>query len=387
MRIIHITISAVSCTLIFGASSYSEIKQRGKTQSTQNEIQHVDKTNYRLENNLYIHYGYKFKIQLPQNWITATPDLQNVLIKAGDAQGASANITVTPVPANFKGTGFSDSLIDDTINHIKSYITKEQLEGFRLLSRSRTTIANMPAIKLHYILPIYYNGSLFNYDAIQYVIAGEKNSFTVSFGAPLNISDSYTNMFDDCINSFAFLKTEQKASGESFDRSGFLFADKDKYIIEGNLYRHYGYKFRIKFPEDWQIKKGDGPTTLIKAANDEGANVNINIKTLPENLGPVHIDNITVEKLTDELKKIYSSVEILGSGKSYIANNPAFWLQYAVTYKHMDMVLHLTMLQYTIAKDNSYYTVTCGAPTNIFSDYEDIFKRCISTFIFEDSMY
>jgi len=57
--------------------------------------------------------------------------------------------------------------------------------------------------------------------------------------------------------------------------------------IVDNLYRNTKYQFRIKFPESWEIKKGDGPNILVKASSGEGSSINIYVKDLGVELGDI----------------------------------------------------------------------------------------------------
>jgi hypothetical protein len=64
---------------------------------------------------------------------------------------------------------------------------------------------------------------------------------------------------------------EQDISLVKTDKSG-EFSEQS-----GNLYRNTKYNFRIKFPEGWEIKDGDGPNVLKKAVSG-GSTIGIIVK-------------------------------------------------------------------------------------------------------------
>lgn len=72
--------------------------------------------------------------------------------------------------------------------------------------------------------------------------------------------------------SFFILNNRQESTDENL-----ILEKTDKEEIIGNLYRNNQYKFRIKFPEGWEIKDGDGQNVVKKAVSG-GSTIGIIIK-------------------------------------------------------------------------------------------------------------
>ena len=86
--------------------------------------------------------------------------------------------------------------------------------------------------------------------------------------------------------------------------------------IVGNLYRNTKYKFRIKFPETWEIKKGDGPNILVKATSGEGSNINIYVKDIGIELGDIG-DLITIDEWANSINEKFPTAKIISNKEIY----------------------------------------------------------------------
>ena len=160
--------------------------------------------------------------------------------------------------------------------------------------------------------------------------------------------------------------------------------DKNNYSLDSNLYRHHTHKFRIKFPEGWAIRRGDGPATLVKAVDDKGASININVKTIPASAGPASVSGVSRDETLESLRRAYSSVEMLQHHETRVSNAPALYMKYRATYSHIVGTVDFTMMQFIIPNNQSLLTLTCGAPTELFQEYESTFLGSVGTFILED---
>ena len=76
--------------------------------------------------------------------------------------------------------------------------------------------------------------------------------------------------------------------------------------------------------------------------------------------------------------------KLLGSGDSFLDNRKAKWIKYSRSYSVPTGTVEVTLLQYFAIENGNLYFITAGAPAKTFPIYEDLLKRSLSTFVFEN---
>ena len=153
--------------------------------------------------------------------------------------------------------------------------------------------------------------------------------------------------------------------------------------IVGNLYRNTKYKFRIKFPESWEIEKGDGPNVLIKATNENASSINILVKDLGITIGAID-QMITLDEWAKSLYEKFPDAKILLKKEISIDNRKAFIVKSSVIYKTLDKEANSTIYSVALTSDNLLYTITASAKTRLFEDERLTMETSISTFVIEN---
>lgn len=164
--------------------------------------------------------------------------------------------------------------------------------------------------------------------------------------------------------------------------------DTDEELID-TLYRNTKYGFRIKFPEGWDIKKGDGIHVVQKAVL-RNSTISVMVQQFDLNSG----EKITSIKDTGTAKEYIdnviegaklktSDVEVIDYGETKIDNEPAYWVEYSGTYQALDKKVNMTNIIYFIAKGNTAYSISAGTATNEYQEVKPTFTRTVSTFVLE----
>jgi len=190
--------------------------------------------------------------------------------------------------------------------------------------------------------------------------------------------------------------------------------------IIGNLYRNNQYKFRIKFPNDWEIKDGDGPH-IIKKATKNGSTIFVYVRDFFEGeTGQLLLNELRQEykketginiseneakqimaELTpsdfsnEEFKKIMRSVsegilsksedaKILNESIRYIDNEKAFYVKAEIPYKVLDLEVQMIMVFYVTLHNGNIYMIGGGSPKDDFPFVEKQINSSIASFVFEN---
>lgn len=178
------------------------------------------------------------------------------------------------------------------------------------------------------------------------------------------------------IGGFIFFYVENKISTP---------ADKNPINEEivDNLYRNTKYQFRIKFPESWEIKKGDGPNILVKATSGEGSSINIYVKDLGFELGDIG-DLISIDEWANSVNEKFPSAKIISKKEIYIDNRKAFFVQYSVNYKALDHEADMIFYNVSLTNKNYTYAITAGSEESKFESEKQILDQSVRTFVIEE---
>ena len=159
--------------------------------------------------------------------------------------------------------------------------------------------------------------------------------------------------------------------------------------LSGNLYRNTKYGFRIKFPEGWEIKKGDGIHVVQKAVLGNSA-ISVMVKQFDLNSGEkiTSIKDIGtakeyIDSAIEDARLKFPDVKVIDYGETKIDNEPAYWAEYSVTYQALDKKVNMTNIIYFIAKGNTAYSISAGTATNEYQEVKPTFTRTVSTFVLE----
>ena len=160
--------------------------------------------------------------------------------------------------------------------------------------------------------------------------------------------------------------------------------------VSGNLYRNTKYHFRIKFPENWDIKVGDGPNIVQKAVQGNNT-ISVGVKEIPAEYGDKSAtikDIMTLaeyrDSILDGVKEKFPGAKLLDYGETKLDNISTYWVKYSAPYSVLDINVEGTNLQYQLLHENILYFITAGTLSDEFSSSEADFKKSIATFVTEN---
>lgn len=159
------------------------------------------------------------------------------------------------------------------------------------------------------------------------------------------------------------------------------------------LYRNTRYKFRIKFPEGWTIRPGDGPNILRKAIQESYpiGMISVGVREADaqyagtatmEDAGPpekyvAEVVNITQEK--------WPGVRLIDYGRTSLSNCPAYWFKLSGSYDTLDKTTWVILVEYRLFYGKTLYFITTSAPSmDEFSSLEQEFRKSVGSFVIED---
>ena len=159
----------------------------------------------------------------------------------------------------------------------------------------------------------------------------------------------------------------------------------------GNLYRNTKYKFRIKFPEGWDINPGDGPNIIQKAVNGNNT-ISVMVREIPAEYSDKTAtikDAMSLAEFKNsfsnkEFQENFPGSELLDYGETKLDNKITYWVKYSAPYSAMDINVEGIILQYQLLHKNIAYFITAGALSSEFDAMESELKRSIATFVIED---
>ena len=172
----------------------------------------------------------------------------------------------------------------------------------------------------------------------------------------------------------------------------FVKTDKSSDYSEqdGNLYRNTKYNFRIKFPEGWEIKPGDGPNILQKAVSGNHT-ISVGVREIPTEFDDKTAtikDIMTLAEFKDALlegvQEKFPGAILLDYGEQRLDNEPAYWIKYTIHYTVLDITVQGTNIQYQLLKNNIFYFISAGSASDEFSVIEPEFMKSIATFVTEN---
>ncbi len=182
------------------------------------------------------------------------------------------------------------------------------------------------------------------------------------------------------------------SSGVPDENIDLITTDKSSDFSEqsGNLYRNTKYNFRIKFPQGWDIKPGDGPNILQKAVSGNHT-ILVGVREIPAEFGDETAtikDVMSLAEFKDTLlegvQEKFPGAKLLDYGESKLDNESAYWIKYTAPYTALDITVQSTHIQYQLLKNNIFYFISAGSTADEFSSAKPEFMKSIATFVTEN---
>jgi hypothetical protein len=185
-----------------------------------------------------------------------------------------------------------------------------------------------------------------------------------------------------------------------------VIVDKD---TGEQLYRNREFGFRIKFPQGWKVKSGDGPHVVQKASLD-GASVLVLVNDVTKDgvskarratkEAALFSDAELREAIRSEMdgKKLalgdypdpvesfgekFSDVRVLAHELRALDNYPASFSKARISYQVHDKKVQAEIIVYQILRRGILYQVQGAAPISDMPQVEITILRSIGTFVFE----
>lgn len=136
--------------------------------------------------------------------------------------------------------------------------------------------------------------------------------------------------------------------------------------------------FSIKFPQDWETKKGVMGTVVMAFSPQEGTsdgfreNANVVVENLPQTFT---LDQYTELSLSN-MRKLLTDFQMQENGDTTIGGLSAKWY----IYTHRAGSVTATVLQYFLVKGLRAYVISTAAEPGQFSKYKPTFEEIAQTF-------
>ncbi len=157
--------------------------------------------------------------------------------------------------------------------------------------------------------------------------------------------------------------------------------------VEGNLYRNTKYNFRIRFPEGWEIKPGDGPSVLQKAVSgSKSIIVMVREGEIPDTYTIKDVASLEEFKdfVFEDIQKNDKDAKIIDYGETTLNNKPAYWIKQSANSSTLDINVKVLGTIYFVVHNGNTYVVTTSAAPEEYADTEKTFQKALVTFVFED---
>ncbi len=178
--------------------------------------------------------------------------------------------------------------------------------------------------------------------------------------------------------------------------------------VQPILYRNDDYKFRIKFPDGWEMKDGDGQHVVKKAVKDNST-ILILVREFSDFLGDAGKDSLSPKDISDlnsaesndlsdeEINVFLESIAtgqleafpgstVLEKGIRYIDNRKAVYVKTNQVYKVQNMQVEGVSINYFTLHKGKLYQIGGFYPTIPINETakESIINTSLSTFVFEN---
>lgn len=157
--------------------------------------------------------------------------------------------------------------------------------------------------------------------------------------------------------------------------------------LPGNLYRNKEHRFRIRFPQGWQIKDPDGEHIVTKAELHNTSQINILVRPITE---ITSLEQLSRSEQMDYLEAAVTPAiehldgQLVEKSVKYINNRPALYAKALVTYKRLAGDFPAINEQYMLIQNGTLYMITTTCLRTDYSDLKSTIYRSVGSFVIED---
>lgn len=163
-----------------------------------------------------------------------------------------------------------------------------------------------------------------------------------------------------------------------------VITNESKSYTFGKLYRDIGNKFRIQYPNNWDLVAGEAKHTVVKFINrDSSMSLSVNVM---DNDGSMTSDKLSETQLNDYKTQLTSALTSANKPpvdmtveNGLLDNHNAVITSYKFLYRQIDVELLFQFYQIQSLKDGKIYNIILSAPKKYFSE---IFKSYINNFLY-----
>ncbi|GEO08290.1 hypothetical protein [Segetibacter aerophilus] len=163
--------------------------------------------------------------------------------------------------------------------------------------------------------------------------------------------------------------------------------------IEGSLYRNTKYSFRIRFIDNWEIRKGDSKLTVIKSVqSDSGKSFLVLVSDYPSL--KLKDGEITDKQLQEDKKNAIQICRAMNMElqhykivKGYLNNFPASIATFSANARSQTKIVAYKYKHISCFKKGLLYNLTISMPSVFWTSEEDKrIDRVIESLVFEENM-
>jgi hypothetical protein len=147
------------------------------------------------------------------------------------------------------------------------------------------------------------------------------------------------------------------------------------------------YHFRIRFPEGWRIKNGDGKHIVKKAEAENLASISVLVRAGPNDANSNEFSeddlfgfgDLIIQPMLERLEG-----ELLAKRIVYVNNQKTLYLKSQVTYRRLSGDHRAVNEQYVMLKHGLLYLLTASVRESEFSRLRGTVNESIDSFVIED---
>lgn len=158
----------------------------------------------------------------------------------------------------------------------------------------------------------------------------------------------------------------------------------EKVYSFGKLYRDSINKYRLQYPENWEIVSGEAKHTAIKFINRDSS-MSLSVNVMPDD-GAVSYYDLSETKLQDYKTKFSEALTSANKppidmtvDKGFLDSHNAIISSYKFVYRQIDVELLFHFYQIQASKDGNIFTITLSLPEKYYSTE---FKTYINNFLY-----
>jgi hypothetical protein len=152
---------------------------------------------------------------------------------------------------------------------------------------------------------------------------------------------------------------------------------------DGHIYKSKEHNFEIKFPDGWEVSKGE--SVDVMAVDHKGSSINVSVS--PYN-GPDPTERellLMVNAGAAETRKDFPTAVIMAKGLRYLSGKKGPYQKFRVIYSAQGYSVTNITTNYTVFMNRRVYTITASAPLNSYAEIEPLLDASIGSFIVRDS--